>query len=94
MAQVASANWRRRGWLVMLRARERPRLTRRWTRYMRALSRTKFEPASVLLERDDASNGHLVVGSIAREEGYPFAFVVAVLRMEQDELFREILMWL
>lgn len=78
----------------MLRVCEQPRQGRRCKRYMQALSRKKLEPASVLLEGDGDFSCQSSLGSTAREGGHPHALVVTVLRIEQDEIFREIVMWL
>lgn len=89
-----STDWHRRGWIVMLRARERPAEVASCSRRYRTLLEIKkeFEPPSIILEMSERYSRIWRRCSARRGVGY--MLMVEVLWIEQDELFREIVLWM
>lgn len=96
MAETVNSAWGRRGWLVVLRSRERPPVglsgkEARLRSFMNRLRETSEPPSVVLGLQDDAVISALLPPTSRTRLR---RLVVQAITLEQEDLFREIVSWL
>lgn len=96
MAATVDLPWRRRGWLVVLRSREREPVgltdrEARLRRFMTRLRKTSERPSVVLGREDTTVVSALCPPTITARLR---RLVVEVIKLEQEDLFRQIVGWL